>query len=167
MAAPMSYEVDGVQYVSVLAGHGGSAYAFAGTAAMRYINEGRVLTFKLDGAGVVPRPALRERSPVRQPPAQNASRDVIAAGQSLYYTYCSRCHVLGAPAITPDLSRLEDGIDSFDLFKSVVLKGAFLPLGMPRFDDTLSETDAKALHAYFVEQAWDAYRAQARDESPP
>ncbi|HEX4240221.1 MAG TPA: PQQ-dependent dehydrogenase, methanol/ethanol family [Steroidobacteraceae bacterium] len=167
MAAPMTYEVDGVQYVSVLAGHGGSAYALAGTAGMRYINEGRVLTFKLDGAAAVPRPALREQRPVHEPPSQAASREVIASGESLYFTYCSRCHVLGAPAITPDLSRLEDGIDSLDVFESIVLKGTLLPMGMPRFDDTLSEPDARALHAYFVAQAWNAYRMQTRDDGRP
>ncbi len=165
MAAPMTYEVNGVQYVSVLAGHGGSAYAFAGTAAMRFVNEGRIITFALGGAPEVPRPAMREDGPVREPPRQTASRELIATGETVYYAYCSRCHVLGAPAITPDLSRLEDGIDSFDVFRSIVLKGALLPLGMPRFDDTLSEGDAAALHAYFVDQSWNAYRAQRRGKA--
>ena len=50
MASPMSYEVNGTQYISVLAGHGGSVYALLGTAGMQYVNEGRVLTFKLNGA---------------------------------------------------------------------------------------------------------------------
>jgi quinohemoprotein ethanol dehydrogenase len=33
-------------------------------------------------------------------------------------------------------------------------------MGMPRFDDALSATDTKALHAYLVDQERQAYEAQ-------
>jgi quinohemoprotein ethanol dehydrogenase len=35
-----------------------------------------------------------------------------------------------------------------------VLKGAYLGKGMGRFDDVLSTDDAKAIHAYLVDQQW-------------
>jgi len=44
----MTYEIDGVQYVAVMAGFGGGlggSYP-EGTAAYRYGNEGRIVTFK-------------------------------------------------------------------------------------------------------------------------
>ena len=80
----------------------------------------------------------------------------------LFMTYCPRCHVFGVPGVTPDLSRLRDGIDNVDVFKAIVLKGAFLPRGMARFDDVLSPADAEAIHAYLVDQSWQAYRRQQK-----
>jgi quinohemoprotein ethanol dehydrogenase len=46
------------------------------------------------------------------------------------------------------------------VFQAIVLKGAFLSGGMARFDDVLSPADTEALHAYLVDQAWQAYRKQ-------
>ena len=160
MAAPMTYEVNGKQYVSVLAGHGGSVYALLGTAGMQYVNEGRVITFALGGTPDVPKPAPQQIKPYGKPPLQSGSPSEILAGQYLYNTYCMRCHALGVPGITPDLSRLEDGIASLDVFMSIVRKGALLSQGMPRWDDVISEDDARALHSYFVDESWKAYRAE-------
>jgi quinohemoprotein ethanol dehydrogenase len=160
MAAPMTYEVNGKQYVSVLAGHGGSVYALLGTAGMQYVNEGRVLTFALGGAAEVPKPAPQQIKPFREPPPQSGSPSEILEGKYLYNTYCGRCHALGVLGLTPDLSRLDDGIASFDVFQAIVRKGAFLSQGMPRFDDVISESDARALHSYFVDESWNAYRAE-------
>jgi quinohemoprotein ethanol dehydrogenase len=41
-----------------------------------------------------------------------------------------------------------------------VLHGALAPNGMERFDDLLSEQDADDVHAYLIDQSWQAYRAQ-------
>ena len=161
MAAPMTYEVNGKQYISVLAGHGGSVYALLGTAGMQYVNEGRVLTFALGGVAEVPKPAPQVIKPFRQPPPQSGSPSEILKGKILYNTYCGRCHALGVPGLSPDLSRLEDGIASFDVFQSIVRKGALMSRGMPRMDDVISESDARVLHSYFVDEAWTAYRAEA------
>jgi quinohemoprotein ethanol dehydrogenase len=65
----------------------------------------------------------------------------------------------------PDLSRLNDGIGSFERFEAIVRGGAFVSLGMPRFDDVVSESDADAIHAYLIDQAWDQYRRQQETES--
>src|SRR6266850_5474731 len=163
MAAPMTYEVDGRQYVAVLCGHGGAKWDFTATAAMSYMNEGRVLAFALDGSSDVPKPARRESEVFREPPARSGTPEQIAAGKALFVQWCSRCHILGVPAMSPDLSRLNDGIGSFDTFKAIVRAGAFVPLGMPRFDDVVSESDAAAIHDYIVDQAWDQYRRQQEE----
>ena len=158
MAAPMTYQIDGRQYVAVLCGHGGSFYSFTGTAALKYTNEDRVLVFALDGSPEVPKPASRQLEPYRQPPARSGTPEQIAAGKALFVQWCSRCHALGVSAMSPDLSRLNDGIGSFDTFKAVVRGGAFIPLGMPRFDDAISDRDASAIHDYLIDQAWEQYR---------
>jgi len=40
-----------------------------------------------------------------------------------------------------------------------------LSQGMPRFDDVISENDARALHSYFIDEAWTAYRAETAAKS--
>ena len=65
------------------------------------------------------------------------------------------------PSSTPDLRRLSPGLH--DAFKDIVLRGVLGGAGMERFDDLLSEQDADNIHAYLIDQAWIAYRAQQAD----
>jgi quinohemoprotein ethanol dehydrogenase len=165
MAAPMTYEVGGTQYLAVLQGHGGSImYSYQGTAAMSRANEDRILVFKLHGLQV-PLPPQRRVEPYPEPPAQRGTAAQIEAGRTLFSTWCSKCHSLGVPAVTPDLSRLGAGIRSVEVFKSIVLDGARVPLGMARFDDVLSGGDAEAIHAFLVDRARAAYAAQSADDT--
>ena len=54
--------------------------------------------------------------------------------------------------ILPDLRRLDAaGHAAFD---SIVRGGAYVPKGMGRFDDVLSPSDAAAIHAYLIDEAW-------------
>lgn len=170
MAAPMTYEVDGTQYVALMAAHGGGYLgSFLGTAGMKYVNEGRIIAFKLGGAPDVPKPPVRADEPYRKPPPMTASAATVAAGLRLFNVWCARCHSLGVPGVTPDLSRLRHGIDNIAVFEAIVLEGAFVSRGMPRFDDSLSPADAAALHAYLVDQAWQSYRRQTAPagKTPP
>jgi quinohemoprotein ethanol dehydrogenase len=159
-AAPMTYMVGGKQYVAVLCGHGGENYFFEGTAALKYLNEGRILTFALDGASEVPKPAERPPpSPYTEPPARTGSPEETIAGRNLFITHCARCHALGIPAISADLTR-SSIVPNIDSLKAVLLKGVLQPLGMPRFSDVLSAGDVAALQSYLIDQSWDAYKAQ-------
>ena len=77
----MTYEVAGVQYVAVMAGYGGGAIAttypdFA--AGSRYLNEGRIVAFKL-GGGPVPLPPARRHAPLPAPPAAEGSPPISRA----------------------------------------------------------------------------------------
>jgi quinohemoprotein ethanol dehydrogenase len=159
MAAPMSYSVGGKQYIAVLCGHGGGILDYLGTAAMKYRNEDRVVTFVLDGAPNVPKPPVREIAPIPTPPARYGSPELLTKGQDLFTEHCGRCHALGVPGVAPDLTRAPV-IDSEDAFEAVVLRGALIPAGMARFDDVLDGRDTRALRAYLVDQAWQAYEAQ-------
>jgi len=166
MAAPMTYAIDGTQYVAVMQGHGGSVmYSYQGTAALKYVNEGRILVLKLGGTAV-PTPALRAEQPYRQPPAHEGTPAQIDAGRALFYTWCSKCHTLGASAVTPDLTRLNRGTASVDTFKSIVLGGALMPLGMARFDDVLSPDNAADIHAFLVDQSRHAYDEEQKRLGP-
>jgi len=160
MAAPMTYAVNGEQFVAVQAGYGGAAITVGpfppSSAALKYQNINRIIAFKL-GGGPVPLPARRVDAPFLQPPGQTASKAQIAAGELKFVEQCSRCHVLG-PSSTPDLRRLNAGLHA--AFKDIVLRGTLSPAGMERFDDILSDQDADNIHAYLIDQSWLAYREQ-------
>ena len=87
------------------------------------------------------------------PPPREGPPAKIAAGEILYNRYCGRCHILGR-GILPDLRRLT--ADQHKMFYDIVLNGALAPLGMGRWDDVLSRSDAEAIHAYIVDEAWKA-----------
>jgi quinohemoprotein ethanol dehydrogenase len=167
-AAPMTYSVEGTQYVAVMEGFT-SGYAFDGTAALHYLNQGRIVSFKLGGQDHVPLPERRAPDVLQEPPAREGTPEQIAEGFKLFQTNCSRCHAIGTPMVTPDLSHLNDGIANIDVFKTIVLRGALTAAGMPRFSDVLSIKDIQALHAYLVGEAWTAYKAQkdANASKPP
>ena len=165
MAAPMSFEAGGEQFISVMAGYGGGGgFAFTPeTAAATYGNAGRIVTFRLNG-GPVPRPPRVVPPPFPKPPDRERTAAVIHRGEVLYNRYCARCHPgVGAsrdPTLLPDLRRASAATDA--LFYDIVLDGVYAQKGMAGFNDVLSRSDAAAIHAYVVEQAWQAYAAERR-----
>jgi quinohemoprotein ethanol dehydrogenase len=162
MAAPITYRVNGVQYIAIVAGYGGGAVILGApldpeSAAYRYGNEGRIIVLKVGGPPP-PLPALRNDPPLSEPPARPTDAARIAAGEVLYNRFCSRCHVMGRGNL-PDLRRLAPA--THGLFNSIVLGGAYTSKGMARFDDVLSPIDAQAVHAYLIDQAWKLQEATA------
>jgi quinohemoprotein ethanol dehydrogenase len=123
---------------------------------VKYENTNRIIAFKL-GGGAVPKPPARVTVAFDKPPEQAAGPQAIHAGEIKFVEECSRCHVLGLN-VTPDLRKLSAGLHA--QFKDIVLHGALAPAGMERFDDLLSEQDVDNIHAYVIDQAWVAYRAQ-------
>jgi quinohemoprotein ethanol dehydrogenase len=159
MATPITYRVNGMQYIAVMAGYGGGQIGEVlptHSAAFRFGNEGRVIALKLGGLAP-PLPALVSRPPLPRPPPDEGAPAQITRGEVLYNRFCSRCHVFG-PGVLPDLRRLSP--QRHQLFYDIVLKGIFQPLGMGRFDDVLSKEDAQALHAYIIHAAWEGYSNQ-------
>ncbi len=156
MAAPMAYSINGKEYIAVLAGFGGGGSpAFpAGSAAYQYGNQGRVIALALAGAGV-PKPAAFIEAPMPAPPPREGSPAQIGRGEVLYNRFCSRCHIFGRGAL-PDLRRMAAA--THENFYRIVLEGAYSGKGMGRWDDVLSEADARAIHAFIVDQSWAAHK---------
>src|SRR5690606_15899697 len=105
IAAPMSYEVDGVQYIAVQAGWGGGGWfaPYETSAVRKYGNDNRIIAFKLDG-GPVPLPTpLAEAPPIPEPPQQTGSADDIRRGRQLFQRSCTICHANVDYGLTPDL----------------------------------------------------------------
>ena len=156
MAAPITYRVNGVQYVAIMAGYGGGAVITGSpfdpaSAAYKYGNDGRIIVLKIGGPAPPLPPAHKDDGPPPDPPARTGTPTQIAAGELLYNRYCSRCHVFGR-SILPDLRRITPA--THGLFKAIVLEGAYAPKGMARFDDVLSTNDLESLHDYLIDQAW-------------
>ena len=153
MAAPVTYLVNGAQYVTVMAGWGGTQ----GLANPRNHGPmkpgfGRILTFAIGGkATLVPTPYGHPAPPV---PAilLDTTPAALHEGQLLYRTYCRFCHGLDAIAgPVPDLRYAT--ADVHRQFDSIVRGGTRKALGMPSFNDALSSSQVRAIQAYVLSRA--------------
>jgi quinohemoprotein ethanol dehydrogenase len=154
LAAPMTYRIKGVQYVAVAAGWGGGGWPYVPpySAAYRYGNANRLLVFRLDGKAVpLPKP-LPPLTVAPVPPAQAAgvTAQTIAKGRGLFYANCAMCHSNQPRSGSPDLRRMSAEVH--EAFNAIVLEGALVPAGMPRWDDLLSAEDAAAIHAFLIDE---------------
>jgi len=157
MAAPVTYEIDGEQYVAVIAGLGGAIAASMhppGTAPYRYQNYGRILAFKL-GGGKVPLPPERVAQMTPEPPAlPGYSEELAARGEAAWGAAgCLFCHgAYGEARLSayPDLYRMT--AESHAAFDSIVLGGKLARAGMASFSDVLTAQDVAAIHAYLVRE---------------
>lgn len=161
IAAPVTYLVDGKQYVTILAGWGGSwglRNKSAGLAA-QYENTGRIYTFALGGN--TPLPALKEVAHKPYLPAAQVKLTPaeIKVGNHLFHQHCSRCHGAEAVAggIIPDLRFSSKEVHAH--FEAIVLGGLLERNGMPNFTDRLSKRDIQLIQAYIALQAIDEAQA--------
>jgi quinohemoprotein ethanol dehydrogenase len=165
IAAPVSYSVNGEQYIAFLTGWGGGGW-FAPhptSAVINYGNQGRILALKLGGSEVPLPDLLSEIDPIPEPPVENiAAADIIAEGQQLFSRSCAICHANTDYGLTPDLRRMT--ADTHAGFLGIVLYGARRFQGMPQWDDVLNEEQTNSIHAYLVDMAWRAYEAQENNQ---
>ncbi|MGH8179160.1 MAG: PQQ-dependent dehydrogenase, methanol/ethanol family [Steroidobacter sp.] len=151
LGGPITYELDGEQYVATLAGIGGVAMAGGlGGGAQQRSEFGRVVVFKLGGKAELPSliPTTARVAPRLGRAEANGDRE---AGQRHYDRVCAACHGAGAKSTTsvPDL-RYSETIVGRANFKSIVLDGVRADKGMVGFASMLSEEDAEAIRAYLV-----------------
>jgi PQQ-dependent dehydrogenase (methanol/ethanol family) len=156
LAGPVTYEVDGEQYVTVNAGWGGAIPNAAGEIVMDAAKGGtnRVLTFKLGGKAGLP-PLKTAARPLDPPPA-TAPPEKVAEGKRLYQTYCFYCHgdTAAGGGTVPDL-RYSATLASPDAWKAIVLGGSLTRNGMVSFARHLKADDVETLRAYVVQRAHD------------
>lgn len=149
VAAPVSYLVDGEQYIAVLAGYGTRDY-YAG-------NNSRLLVYKLGGKSKLPPPAPPPPPRQLNPPPQFGSAAQIERGARVYNDNCTMCHdtAYGNRGLFPDL-RYSPLINSADAFRSVVIDGVLTPRGMVSFRERFGAEDAEAVRAYITQRAHQA-----------
>ena len=156
IAAPISYAVDGEQYVAIMAGTGGSWAMIGGDSNMKGFaleNESRLLVFKLGGTAQLPAPTTFTRPPMTPPP-HTASDETIAMGAPLFETHCGSCHGAGVIGVglLPDLRR-SPYLNDPEAFAQVVIGGALAPNGMASFASVLNQEQAQAVRAYIIMRA--------------
>ncbi len=145
IAAPISYAIDGVQYVSIIAGWGGAFALVGGDAAAQggTPSKGIVHTFALSDQAITS--AVVEELLASRDPA-------LAKREDLYHRWCARCHgvtAVGGGAVadlrhsTPDMKKA---------FVEIVHKG--MPgVGMPSFGEILTEQEIEEIQTYVLGRA--------------
>ncbi|HTT20391.1 MAG TPA: PQQ-binding-like beta-propeller repeat protein [Candidatus Sulfotelmatobacter sp.] len=180
---PVTYSVNGEQYVLLPVGWGSGSRLFAPgwTMATPRSKRGpsRLLAFKL--AGKIPFPTPPDIvPPVPKPPAQTADAATIKEGEKLYKTfYCDGCH---SPHLDGSGAWVENGAipdlryappEVHEGWYAIVLGGTHWRNGMPGFLNppkfafptlTMTPQQADAIHAYVIDGAWKAYRGEHPEE---
>jgi quinohemoprotein ethanol dehydrogenase len=165
IAAPVSYEVDGEQYVTILAGWGGAAPNAAGEITMQAASGGtnRVLTFRLGAKATLP-PRTTTTRALNLPPDTPPTKEAFERGLVLYQVNCMICHgdtgVSGG--VVPDL-RYSATLGSSEAWKAIVLDGSMVNNGMVKFDGILKRDEMETIRAYVIQRAHDE---KARLASP-
>lgn len=155
VAPPISYAVDGEQYITVSAGWGGIFPLISGVLAWdaadgQPINRSRLLTFKLGGSAELP-PASEQLRDMPDLTAIDLDPEVVKLGFGVYERFCAGCHGGGAigGGVVPDL-RYSGFIQEAAAFKSAVLDGLLEAGGMVGFGSEISEEEAEAIRAYLI-----------------
>jgi quinohemoprotein ethanol dehydrogenase len=181
---PVTYSVNGEQYVLLPVGWGSGSRLFAPSWTMGTPRSkrgpSRILAFKLGGNVPFPTPPDIV-PPVPKPPVQTADAATIAEGEKLYKTfYCDGCHsphLDGSSAwvlngAIPDLRYAPPDVHA--QWYSIVLAGTHWDKGMPGFANPpkfafphlrMSTKQADAIHAYVIDGAWKAYNGEHPGET--
>jgi quinohemoprotein ethanol dehydrogenase len=173
IAAPMTYNTNGEQYVSVLVGYGASA-AIGGESMQvgwKYgVQPRRLLTFSLDGNATLPASTPPDRTvKALDNPSLQLNKSDVEAGHAMFNLACAVCHGLnlhGAGGPGPDLRESAIALTEDGLW-SVVHAGRLISRGMPQFE-TLPREQVRQIYTYIRSGAREALTATTpQKRSPP
>lgn len=167
LAPPVTYMLDGVQYVTVMAGWGGvPGLLNFPTLGVTKPGFGRILTFAIGGTAKLEIPPFGHTGPPKPALHMNASQETVHEGKLLYATHCLRCHGVNAVAGSlPDLRYATTEVHK--QFSSIVLGGARESRGMPSFKDLLNETQVHEIEAYILSRAEESARPAVNEAPAP
>jgi quinohemoprotein ethanol dehydrogenase len=156
IAAPITYMVDGEQYIAVNAGWGGGlAHVERAAYTQLFLSKPRLLVFKLGGtAKLPPMPAASLQIPeLSPPPARTGTAEQIVLGERLYGVNCGLCHGTAARGGVKDLRHITPATHA--AFFDIVLGGSRAANGMASFADVLTREEVEAIHHYLIARAND------------
>ncbi len=146
LAQPISYQVDGRQYITVLSGWRSSTAASTSEAWDYRTQRRRVLTFAIGGTAQLPDedltpPAMVDDAAFRVDAAR------AQAGGAIYARRCALCHggSLNAGGAAPDLRRSMIPLDNASI-TSVLHEGVLRDNGMPQFEDVSADEIVSLQH---------------------
>lgn len=160
IAAPVTYLIDGIQYVTIAAGWGGGVGQ-----KMKFTERllpGTLFTFALRGHADYPDYPVEESKELIDLEV-NVSAEELTEGASLFTTYCALCHasVGSGGGNIPDLGYSNE--ETYQIFHQIVLNGAYLSRGMPGFGDRLDPGKVELIKKYLISTARKV-RQQRSDE---
>ena len=151
IAAPITYAIDGEQYVALNVGWGGG---LAHVESFRFkdltLSKSRLLVFKIGGTATLP-PYDDRPSTLIPPPPVTASANEVAAGEALFSKNCAICHGAEARGGIKDLRQMSP--ETHAQFLDIVIGGARSSKGMASFADVLTKADAELIHGYIIKRA--------------
>ncbi len=156
VAPPITYEIEGTQYVALVAGWGGIWALAPGILSQDggpIRNVSRLLVFKLGGTAKLSKHLNLDSLPL-DPPDFTGTKDQLAKGAYRFGRFCSTCHgdaAIGG-GVLPDLRR-SGFIKDHDAFQQVVHDGALSDLGMASFADTLDPDEIEDVRQYIIHRA--------------
>ena len=157
-APPITYSLDGRQYIAQLVGWGGSMTATGGSMAAQHgwsygKQPRRLVVFALDGKQTLPTMPEPHFAKPLQAPEFVVYDELAERGSFVWKESCGMCH---GPAGTaggnaPDLRASAAFLDD-KLLHKIVFEGALKTRGMPYFKD-VSTDDIKAVQHYIRREA--------------
>jgi quinohemoprotein ethanol dehydrogenase len=155
LAAPMTYAIDGEQYVAVLVGWGGVWDVSAGALVTSKLtpNISRLMVFKLGAKGTLPAPPPSAER-VLDPPPPSGTAQQIAAGDKWYSNSCSVCHGAQAVAgkLNPDI-RHSVALGDPKLWQAIVHDGTLKQNGMVAWKGQFTPTQIEEIRLYTIKRA--------------
>ena len=156
-APPVTYSVDGKQYIAVLVGYGGGVAGLGGDISVANgwaygVHTRRLVAFSLDGdTALPPQPPAAAAQPIEM--LQFEIDPVLAEEGAGEFGRCLACHGFDAisPGMAPDL-RASALVGSAEAFAEVVRNGALQENGMPVFEH-LSDEQLLRLRHYLRREA--------------
>lgn len=150
LAGPMTFELDGEQYIAVAQGSGGTIMITVGDELQRNkSNQNKLLVFKKGQFNQTKPIANEELTTIRAlGHAANTDPALIKLGESIYHNNCGSCHGINALSnyIVPNLRYMSE--QTHNDFASIVIGGARTHKGMIGFYETLGVDEVDAIHAY-------------------
>lgn len=149
--APISYMVNGEQYIAITTGAGGPSMLQGGGLSFER-TPGRMVAFKLGGkATLPPDPGA---APPLNPSSETWPAADIAQGERLYGRYCARCHGRQAQSanVVPDLRR-SSTLTEKAVWAAVVHDGLLEANGMIGWSHALSRPDVEKIRGYVSQRA--------------
>ncbi|MFY9330015.1 MAG: PQQ-dependent dehydrogenase, methanol/ethanol family [Georgfuchsia sp.] len=155
IAAPVTFELDGKQYLSIAVGWGGGpAQVFRYS---EFNTKGRVYTFVLGGNARMPAFAPYNPGPLLSGVAYEPKD--VEAGMSLYVRNCVGCHGVPGLGKSGDINNLgyENMKTYIENLDQVMFEESFADDGMPDFKGKLTKDDSEKLKA-FIQSTVDSVR---------
>lgn len=165
LTSPVSYMIDGEQYLLVPTG--AALGIFSATSDVRARQPGRLVAFKLNGTATLP-PDPPPAGPIQAPPASvQWSESHLFEGSELYAVNCAHCHGIDTRnnGVVPDLKR-SPYLNAAEAWKLVVEDGLLKDRGMIGWAHRLPPGGAEAIRHYVQNEARKAVAAPPPSAEP-